>query len=137
MEGLGKVWDNMLPTAEDSVLLTSLAKHCVFVVNLGSSMVFDFAIHNKPCMYMNYNYLNPEDRPIEGVYVYDFVHFRSKPSKDIVVWLNHPDEISEKMKALLNNDTIILNESQKWFNIINKQPAKNASERIWDTIKKI
>jgi len=135
-KALGKVWDNMLPTAEDSVLLTSLAKHCVFVVNLGSSMVFDFAIHNKPCMYMNYNYLNPEDRPIEGVYVYDFVHFRSKPSENVVVWLNHPDEISEKIKSLLDNHTETVNESQKWVNIINIQPANNASKRIWNDIEK-
>ncbi len=136
-KALGEVWDNMLPTAEDSVLLASLANHCAFVVNLGSSMVFDFAIHNKPCMYMNYNYLNPEEAPIEDVYVYDFVHFRSKPSKDVVVWLNHPDEIHEKIKDLLYDHTEVVNESQKWFSIINKQPANKASQRIWEAIKKL
>jgi hypothetical protein len=88
-------------------------------------------------MYVNYNYLNAEDFLTEGVYVYDFVHFRSKPSENAVIWLNHPDEISEKIKMLLNDDFIVLNASQKWFSIINKEPANKASERIWDAIEQI
>jgi hypothetical protein len=134
---MGKIWNTIMPTTEDSILLASLAKHCAFVVNLGSSMVFDFAIHNKPCMYVNYNYLNAENSLTKGVYVYDFVHFRSKPSENVVVWLNHPDEISKKIKTLLNDDFTVLNASQKWFSIINKQIANKASERIWDEINSL
>jgi hypothetical protein len=134
---IGKVWNTIMPTIDDTILLASLAKHCAFVVNLGSSMVFDFAIHNKPCMYVNYNYLNAENSLTKGVYVYDFVHFRSKPSENVVVWLNHPDEISKKIKTLLNDDFTVLNASQKWFSIINKQIANKASERIWDEINSL
>lgn len=133
----GQVWNAILPTVEDSILLASLAAHTDIVVNLGSSMVFDFAIHNKPCMFMNYNYFNPEEKPEKGVYVYDYVHFRSKPSENAVVWLNHPNEISKKIENLLNDSGKTVSAAKQWFNIINKQPANLASSSIWKEINAI
>ncbi|WP_298556314.1 UDP-glycosyltransferase [uncultured Algibacter sp.] len=133
----GQVWNTILPTVEDSVLLASLAVYSDIVINLGSSMVFDFAIHGKPCMFMNYNYFNTEEKPEEGVYVYDYVHFRSKPSEDAVVWLNHPNEISEKIENLLNDSGKTISAAKAWFNVINKQPANLASSSIWKEINAI
>lgn len=130
----GQVWNSMLPTKEDATLLAALAKYTAFVVNLGSSMVFDYAIHDKICMFMNYNYFNSENNPNKGVYVYDFVHFRSKPSNHVVCWLNHPNDIANSIKKLLNNDESILKASKEWFSIINQQPSAHASIRIWKEI---
>ena len=131
----GQVWNTILPTKDDSILLASLAAHTAIVINLGSSMVFDYAIHSKPCMFMNYNYFNSEEKPQEGVYVYDYVHFRSKPSEDAVCWLDHPDEISKKIERLLNDSLKTVNAANQWFNVINKQSANNASSSIWKEIK--
>lgn len=133
----GHVWNTILPTKEDAILLTSLATYTALVINLGSSMVFDYIIHNKPCMFMNYNYFNSKNTPQKGVYVYDFVHFRSKPSHHVVCWLDHPDEISNKIKRLLKDSNKIVDESQKWFKIINKEKANEASQRIWESILSI
>lgn len=133
----GEVWNTILPTIEDSILLASLAAHTAMVINLGSSMIFDYAIHSKPCMFMNYNYFNSEEKPQDGVYVYDYVHFRSKPSESAVCWLNHPDEISEKIESLLIDSSKTVKEAKQWFNVINKQPARNASSNIWKGINAI
>tara|TARA_R110002096_G_scaffold427188_1_gene637716 strand:+ start:7833 stop:9257 length:1425 start_codon:yes stop_codon:yes gene_type:complete len=133
----GQVWNTILPTKDDSILLASLATHSAIVINLGSSMVFDYAIHNKPCMFMNYNYFNSKEQPQEGAHVYDYVHFRSKPSEDAVCWLNHPDEISGKIKILLKDSSKTVNAANQWFNVINKQPANKASSSIWKGINAV
>lgn len=133
-KSFGEIWNNMLPTFDDSVLLSSLAAHSAIVVNLGSSMVFDFAIHKKPCMYMNYNYINAKNIPEQGVYVYDFVHFRSKPSDEVVYWLNHPDNIDAQIKKALNDELGCAKEASSWFEIINKHPPNDISNRIFDDL---
>ena len=136
-EKKGGVWNSIAPTKEDYKLQTNIIAHTECVVNLGSSMVFDYAAYNKPCAFMNYNYLNLEVTLEKGVYVYDFVHFRSKPSKDVVCWLNNPDEISEKIENLLKDSSKTVNASKLWFNVINRQKAEDASHRICDSLLKI
>ncbi|MDG1729352.1 MAG: UDP-glycosyltransferase [Algibacter sp.] len=133
----GGVWNSIMPTKEDYKLQTNIIEHTECVVNLGSSMVFDYAAYNKPCAFMNYNYFNPEEQPEKGVNVYDFVHFRSKPSIDAVCWLNHPDEISMDLENLLTDSTKTVKASQDWFNIINYFPPSQASNRILSTINKL
>jgi len=131
---IGGVWDTIMPLPEDLILLASLAEHTEAVINLGSSMVFDFAAHQKPCMYMNYNYLNVNNKPEKGVYVYDYVHFRSRPNNDVVLWLNHPDEIRENLKDLLKTNDNIIGNANQWFKTINQLPPQLASSRILDNI---
>lgn len=133
----GGKWDTILPLPEDLKLLTNLAKHTAAVINLGSSMVFDYAIHKKPCFYMNYNYLNASNLVQAGVYVYDYVHFRSKPNDQVVTWLNEPNEISEKIINTLSNSESIVKSGNAWYEKINEQPPELASVRICDSIVNI
>ncbi|MEP3836591.1 MAG: UDP-glycosyltransferase [Algibacter sp.] len=133
----GHVWNTIFPTVQDSKLLATLAAHTAIVINLGSSMVFDYAIHKKPCMYMNYNYFNAEEKPEKGVYVYNYVHFRSKPSEEAVVWLNNPEEIAIKIENLLKAPERTIKAAQDWFNVINHELPENASNRILQNISKL
>ncbi|MEZ4856618.1 MAG: UDP-glycosyltransferase [Gelidibacter sp.] len=134
---IGGVWDTILPLPEDSILLTNLAQHTAAVINLGSSMVFDFVIHQKPCLYMNYNYLNANNAFSEGVYVYDYVHFRSKPNAKVVAWLNHPDKIADIIVDTLENSHHMVNNANDWYKTINEFPPEDASKRILESIKKV
>ena len=136
-EKKGGVWNSIAPTKEDYKLQTNIIAHTECVINLGSSMVFDYAAYNKPCAFMNYNYFNTEMKPQKGVYVYDFVHFRSKPSKDVVCWLNHPDEISNDIENLLKDSSKTVKASKEWFNSINKVKPNEASNRILDNMLEI
>lgn len=124
----GGQWNQIFPQAEDSALLANLSEHCIGVINLGSSMVFDFATNNKPCAYLNYHYddnLNLR----EGVHVYKYVHFRSLPNTNAVLWLDKP-QMHEELLALMVNSKKVTQAVQEWFKTINKHPFHQASERI-------
>lgn len=133
----GEMWDTILPLPEDTALLSNLAQHTAAVINLGSSMVFDFAAHNTPCLYMNYNYLNKSNKAEAGVYVYNYVHFRSKPSSDVVFWLNHPNEIANTIEQAILNNTFVVKNAKAWFAKINLAPPQEASSRILERITEI
>ncbi|WP_434035427.1 UDP-glycosyltransferase [Formosa sp. 4Alg 33] len=133
-EALGTGWNAKLPTPEDAILLSNLAEHTAGVINLGSSMVFDYVAHHKPCAYMHYHY-NEKMEVITGVHVYDYVHFRSMPTKQSVFWLNHPNGIQEDLLRMLNNEAIEIRHAEDWFSKINEQPGNEASQRILNDLQ--
>lgn len=131
-------WDTILPTKEDGILFANIAEHSEMVVNLGSTTVFDFLSHNKPCGYFNYNQKNQADKNWDIHKCYKFVHFRSMTSKDAVLWLNGPDDIESKVENVLNGKhQVNLDAAGNWFQKINQHPPQLASERIWDAINEI
>ena len=129
----GGQWNQIFPTASDGRLLANLARHCIGVINLGSSMVFDFASHDKPCAYINYHYKS--DKSIgDGVHVYNYVHFRSQPNKDVVIWLDAPNMKSDLLNMMQSSKAIALKANQ-WFDVINTKPYDKASERILEALQ--
>jgi len=136
-EQVGGTWNAVLPTKEDLQLQINTILHTKAVVNLASSMVFDYAIFNKPCLYLNYNVANKQDESWNPQKVYDFVHFRSMPTGNEVIWLRSKKEIGPKLKAALENSHKTAEEAKEWFEKINLSPAEKASERIWNGINKI
>jgi hypothetical protein len=136
-EQVGGSWNAVLPTSEDMQLQINTILHTKAVVNLASSMVFDYAIFNKPCLYLNYNVANKEDKSWNPQKVYDFVHFRSMPTGKEVIWLRSKKEIGPKLKAVLENSHKTVEEAKDWFEKINLSPAEKASERLWEAIDKI
>ena len=129
-------WDSILPQKEDDTLLSSIAEHCEMVVNLGSSMVFDFVAHQKPCGYFRYNQKEQLNEKWNIFKCYQFVHFRSMPNENSVFWLDNPEEMAQKIETILSNNSNVAN-AQKWFEKINQHPPQIASERIWNAIEEI
>ena len=86
---------------------------------------------------MNYNYLNASNFLEFGVYVYNYVHFRSKPNDNVVTWLNHPDEISKNILSTLSNNSPIVESANHWYTKINMHPPELASARILESIDNI
>lgn len=133
---IGEDWNTILPTQEDVELLTNTIFHSEMVVNLGSSMVFDYACFKKPCAFLNYDITKKINANWSVSKIYNYIHFRSMPDQNAVVWLNNADEIADKIKnALQTNET--LDSVQKWFKIINQQPPELSSDRIWKSIETI
>ena len=133
---VGASWSTILPTEADSILQLNIVLHTELVVNLGSSMIFDYAAHKKPCAFMNYN---PErqNKNWSVEKIYDYIHFRSMPT-DAVVWLNSPDEIAAKIEMMLGDEgQNVAANAQFFFEKINQHPAEDASQRIWDGIAEI
>jgi len=136
-EKIGAAWNMILPTKEDYKLQTNLIAHTECVVNLGSSMVFDYAAYNKPCAFIDYNYLNASNSYEKGVHVYNFVHFRSMPSQDAVIWLSNPKTMADQLEDMLANPQKTVAKAKAWFEIINAHPPEKACKRFWEQIDKL
>jgi len=136
-EQVGGNWNSILPKQEDLGLQVNTILHTKAVVNLGSSMVFDFAVFDKPCLFMNYDVERKKDINWSFEKVYNFVHFRSMPTGKEVFWINSKVEIGAKLEAALENAEKTVAAANDWFEKINLSPAEKASERIWEAIDKI
>ena len=134
---VGEDWDTILPTKQDVDLQMNTIKHTEMVLNLGSSMVFDYVAHQKPCAFINYDVPNKLNRDWSVSKIYNYVHFRSMPNKNAVLWLNSAKDIKQKIKFGLEQPTETITNAQKWFEIINQHSPKNTSVRIWKAIETI
>ena len=136
-EKAGENWNTILPTKADLKLQANTLFHAEMVINLGSSMVFDAALFNKPCLYLNYEVEDKSDSGWHPQKVYDFVHFRSMPSEEAVTWLKLKEEIPAKLENAVSNPDKQIEQAKLWFEKINLSPAYKASERIWTVLEKI
>jgi hypothetical protein len=134
---LSTAWNTILPTKEDGELLSNIAEHCELVVNIGSTTVFDFVAHEKPCGYFRYNQKTQNNKNWDIFKCYRFVHFRSMPSQEAVVWFDNKEEIALKIESILSNSQETVIKAKDWFKIINQQSPEEASSRIWEGIKTI
>jgi hypothetical protein len=120
-------WTSNIPTKDDVKLLTSTCFYSDIVVNLASTMVFDFSVFNKPCVYINYN---PSNLDFDVNTVYDFQHFRSMPSSDEVGWINSSNSFFTTIENILNTKKT---NAKNWFNIISNH-TELASKNIQNTL---
>lgn len=125
-----KEWSAVYPSIEDVKLLVSTAFYSDIVVNVGSTMAFDFAMFNKPCVFINYDQENKKVKDWSVKTIYQFQHFRSMPDKNAVVWLNSREEIIEKL-TLTKSCSL---EMAQWKKIV-LEDYKSASTKIRESIK--
>ncbi|MGO4770945.1 UDP-glycosyltransferase [Flavobacterium sp. W22_SRS_FK3] len=134
---IGDGWNTILPTQADNIAQVNTIYHTEMVVNLGSSMVFDYVSFQKLCAFLNYNVENRIDKNWSVSKIYNYIHFRSMPDKKAVIWLNSPNEIANKIKLALEQKNENVRSAQNWFKIINQDSPENASNRIWESIEAI
>lgn len=133
-ENLGNSWNAVLPKVEDTALLVNTVKHTEMVINVGSSMAFDYVAHNKPCAFLNYNTSKTVDSNWNIEKIYKYIHFKSIPSKNAVLWINAETEIETVILEGLNKKDLSLTEA--WYATICEYPF-NSSKQIWKTIHQI
>jgi len=129
-------WGTYFPKQEDVDLQVNLAKHCEFVVNLGSTMAFDFAIMNKPCFYLNYDIIN-KNKCLPVHITYNFQHFKTMIDFDAVVWLNNKNELIEKVNLGLYHAASLAKHKQQWFQKVVQHPLDKASALIAEHLTKV
>jgi len=109
-------FSSIYPSIDDVKLLVSTVYYSDIVINVGSTMAFDFAMYDKPCIFINYDQnekLNPNWSTKK---IYKFQHFKSMPSSDAVYWLNNKSDlisILNKEKLHKNNGAMAV-----WKNIV-------------------
>ena len=119
-----QVWTAIYPQYEDVKLLVSLAYYGDVVVNVGSTMAFDFGMFQKPCIYINYDHKKDPNWSVKTIYNYQ--HFRSMPSKKTVYWWNERQTIAELVKEALHTPKTSI---ATWFDVVVNH-AETASENI-------
>lgn len=134
---VGNMWNEVLPAKEDFNMLYNVCEHSEFVTNVCSSTVFDFVVHNKPCIYYNYEQplLKKGIRDIGQNYKY--VHFRSMPSENAVVFCTNKNDLEDLVKQILDGKLSNVEEGKKWFEIVAGKAPTKASENIWNAIETI
>lgn len=100
-----KEWNTVYPSIEDVKLLVSTAFYSDIVVNVGSTMAFDFAMFNKSCIFINYDQKNKKEKDWSVKTIYQFQHFKSMPNRKAVIWLNSKEEISKKVILEMEQNT--------------------------------
>lgn len=120
------VWSSIYPTDEDTSVLVNLAKHCELVVNVGSTMAFDFGMFHKPCAFINYDQPHSTNWSVDTVYKYQ--HFRSMPDERAVLWWNKPEEIAGLISNLDSNKTTIRTWMEKIIG------SDQASDRVYNAL---
>lgn len=117
-------WTTIYPLREDVKLLVSTAFYSCLVINVGSTMAFDFGMFNKPCVFINYDQKQKVNADWSVKTIYQFQHFRSMPNKNAIKWWNTKEEISNIVK-----DANFEKEMLDWTNIV-LGDYKNASLRV-------
>lgn len=118
-------WNAVYPSPEDVKLLVSTVFYADLVVNVGSTMAFDFAIYNKPCIFINYDQENKTEKDWSVKTIYQFQHFKSMPDDDAVIWWNVKEELAELLiNQNWNNHTMM-----RWKEIV-LDDYSNASLKI-------
>lgn len=92
-------WTTVFALPEDVKLLVSTAFYCDIVVNLGSTMAFDFALFRKPCVFIAYDQEQKTDANWSVDTIYNFQHFRSMPNESAVIWWKKKDAICTLIKT--------------------------------------
>jgi hypothetical protein len=134
---IGDGWNTVLPTHADVNLQMNTIAHTELVINLGSSMVFDYVAHHKACAFINYDAANKKTPNWSVKKIYNYVHFRSMPNTETVFWINSPNAIATIIEKGIASDPSVIEGAQEWFAIINQDPPQEASKRIWEGIKSI
>jgi len=123
-----KEWNSIYPSFDDVKLLVSTVFYSEIVVNVGSTMAFDFGMFNKPCVFINYDQQNQTNKNWSVKTIYQFQHFKSMPNHNAVIWLNSKEEIISKI--INKEDAHSMENLKEWFEVINGNNANTASFKI-------
>ncbi|WP_395043869.1 UDP-glycosyltransferase [Flavobacterium sp.] len=134
---VGTSWNEIMPTKEDFALQSNICEHTEFVGNIASSMVFDFVAHNKSCLFFDYEQPQLKKGIRDIGQNYKYIHFRSMPSKDAALFVNHKKELTKIVKNILDGKLSNVVEGKKWFEIIVGSEPTKASNAIWKFIDTI
>ncbi|PSL03955.1 hypothetical protein CLV48_106196 [Cecembia rubra] len=135
---VGEAWNEVMAMPNDIKLLVSSVYYSECVVNVGSSMVFDFANFDKPCFYINYEVDENKDLNWSINQIYNYIHFRSMPDKQAVGWINSKADFFKAIHETRNSQkSMNVSITKKWFEIIVQHPVESSSKRIAKAIKSI
>lgn len=131
-----KSWTEIYPLYDDVALLVSTAFYCDVVINIGSTMAFDFAMFNKPCLFINYDQDVQVDSEWSVDQVYRFQHFRSMESFDAVGWIDSKEMIVPLIQKAIDSPESVGRERNLWLDKVVQHPSKSAFTTMLNNIQR-
>ena len=132
----GGEWSQLVPTQEDGTLLVNVVYHSDIVVNVGSTMGMDFAIFDKPGIYIAYNPAGSDGR--WNIHeVYKLPHFVPVHQIQPIYWARSSQELGDLVLRGLTHKSEKSLERKAWLDLIVSQPLEKASERFAEEIQKL
>lgn len=130
--GSGNSFSSIYPAFNDVYLLVNTSKHSDVVINLGSTMAHDFAVYDKPCLYLNYDPV--ENSTCKVAMCYGFQHFKSMDGLEAVGWINSKIDISNKIILAINHPEKTGPDRKKWMQRIVNYPLDKNSTLLSEAI---
>ena len=134
---IGKNWNDIMPTKEDFALQANVCEHTEFVANIASSMIFDFVAHEKSCLFFDYEQPQLQTGVRDIGQNYQYIHFRSMPSKEAAIWCYDKKTLAATVKSIIDCNSSSVSQGKKWFETIVGPNPTQASNKIWDSIDSI
>lgn len=129
-------WSQLVPTEEDGALLVNVVVHSDAVVNVGSTMGMDFAIFDKPAVYIDYNPAGMEK--IWNIHdVYRLPHFAPVIALQPVHWARSREELGPVVMHALRNREEKKGARRAWLEMIVQGPLDQASGRFASELERI
>lgn len=130
-------WTQVVPTAEDVALLAEVVASCDAVVNLGSTMAMDFAIRDKPAIYLAYEPEGGAAGRWRARQIYRLPHFRTVHELDPVHWAWRRDDLAAVVLHALAHPGEKAAARRAWLERLVCQPLDQASARCADALRAI
>lgn len=129
-------WSEVVPTAADTALLVNVVRHCDLVINLGSTMAMDFAVYDKPGIFVAYNPRGAS--PSWNVHdCYQLPHIKSVHELQPVYWARSREELGQLVLHALRNPGEKRSERRAWLRRHVLQPMGEASERFAAALREL
>ena len=120
-------WTKVAPTPEDLSLLANVVRHSDLVVNLGSTMGLDFAILDKPAIYVAYN--PPGAGSWDVGDLYRLPHFRCVHESQPIYWAKQAGDLADLVRRALAQPGEKAEARARWLRQVAALPLARASER--------
>lgn len=131
-------WSKVIPTQDDIKLLVNTVAHSDVVINVGSTMAVDFAILNKPAIYLAYN---PSGWKASDAWnidqVYRFPHFNPMQQFEPVVWCRSKEELRAAVLQSLHDPHCRAENRRAWVEFLVQTPLDRASDRCAEVLVRI
>lgn len=130
-------WDRAVPGRRDVALLANVVHHSDLVVNLGSTMAMDFAVQDKPAIFVRYDPGGVEATEWDVRAIYRLPHFASVHATDPVAWVDEPADLGAAVADALAHPDRHAAGRRAWLEREVAQPMDRASERCVAAVTRI
>jgi hypothetical protein len=127
-------WSRAVPTPEDGLLLANLGAHCDAVVNVGSTMALDFAVFDKPAIFIAYEPSVP-DPYWTAAAIYRMAHFRSVHALQPVHWARSREELPDLLLQTTQHPAEKSQARKAWLELLVQHPLEGASRRCAEALR--